>query len=246
VNARSSIDVAEVARFDALAAEWWDPAGPFAPLHQLNPARLAFIREACLAHFAADASVRAPFAGLRLLDIGCGGGLVAEPMARLGFTVTAIDAAPEALAAARAHAEGLGLAVDYREETVEGLVGAGEVAFDVVLALEVVEHVSAPAAFLADAARLLASGGLMILSTLNRTVKSLALGKIAAEYILRWAPMGTHDWRKFVTPGELAAMLEAAGLTASSPAGLRYDPVGGTWKRSDDCAVNYLMAAARP
>jgi 2-polyprenyl-6-hydroxyphenyl methylase/3-demethylubiquinone-9 3-methyltransferase len=242
-NLQSSIEPDEVARFAALADEWWDPAGKFAPLHQLNPARLGFIREVSLARFDRDGAARAPFAGLSLLDVGCGGGLVAEPMTRLGFDVTAIDAAAEGLAVARVHAQDLGLAIDYRAETVESLLAGGRPAFDVVLALEVIEHVAAPSAFVADCARLLAPGGVLILSTLNRTLRSLALGKIAAEYLLRWAPAGTHDWRKFVTPAELRAMLEACGLEGASPAGLAFDPLSGQWRRSADSSVNYMMTA---
>jgi 2-polyprenyl-6-hydroxyphenyl methylase/3-demethylubiquinone-9 3-methyltransferase len=240
----ANLDPANVARFAAVADQWWDPDGKFAPLHRLNPARLAFIRERCLERFGADGRSRAPFAGLRLLDIGCGGGLVAEPMTRLGFAVTGLDAAGESIAVARAHAEGLGLDIDYREATLETL--RGETLFDVVLALEIVEHVANPRAFVADCARLLAPGGLMILATLNRTLRSLALGKIAAEYVLRWVPIGAHDWRKFLTPGELGQMLSVAGLVSEGPFGLVLNPLSGTWRRSADGAINYMMTATWP
>ncbi|HEY2481451.1 MAG TPA: bifunctional 2-polyprenyl-6-hydroxyphenol methylase/3-demethylubiquinol 3-O-methyltransferase UbiG [Caulobacteraceae bacterium] len=240
----ASLDPANVARFAAVADQWWDPDGKFAPLHRLNPARLAFVRERCVAHFGVEGGVRAPFSGLRLLDIGCGGGLVAEPMTRLGFQVTAIDAADESVAVARAHAEGLGLDIDYRETTAEALVG--EAPFDVVLALEIIEHVTDPRAFVADCVRLLAPRGLIIVATLNRTLRSLALGKIAAEYVLRWVPVGAHDWRKFLTPGELGQMLSTAGLTVEGPFGLALDPLRGTWRRTADSAINYMMIAQRP
>jgi 2-polyprenyl-6-hydroxyphenyl methylase/3-demethylubiquinone-9 3-methyltransferase len=244
MGAPSSIDTDNVARFAVVADQWWDPDGKFAPLHRLNPARLAFIREQCLARFNADPRARAPFAGRRLLDIGCGGGLVAEPMSRLGFAVTGLDAAGESIAVARAHAEALGLAIDYREATLEAL--SGESPFDVVLALEIVEHVAEPRAFIADCARRLAPDGLIILATLNRTLRSLALGKIAAEYVLRWVPVGAHDWRKFPTPGELRQMLSAAGLATQGPFGLAFDPLRGTWRRSTDSAINYMMTATWP
>jgi 2-polyprenyl-6-hydroxyphenyl methylase / 3-demethylubiquinone-9 3-methyltransferase len=241
----SSVDPADVARFAAVAEQWWDPAGKFAPLHQINPVRLAFVRDVCLDHFGADTRTRAPFAGRRLLDVGCGGGLVAEPMTRLGFSVTGVDAAGESLEVARTHAETLGLAIDYRAATAEDLVAAGEGPFDVVLALEVIEHVEGPAAFLANLASLMAPDGVMIVSTLNRTLRSLALGKIAAEYVLRWVPAGAHDWRKFLSPDELRRLMEGAGLEPGLLEGLALDPVGGVWKRSSDTAVNYLMAATK-
>jgi 2-polyprenyl-6-hydroxyphenyl methylase/3-demethylubiquinone-9 3-methyltransferase len=237
----TSLDQDDIARFAAVADQWWDPDGKFAPLHRLNPARLAFIRQHCLAHFSVDGGARAPFPGLRLLDIGCGGGLVAEPMTRLGFQVTAIDAAPESVAVARAHVEGLGLDIDYRETTAEALTS--EAPFDVVLAMEIIEHVTDPRAFVADCARLLAPNGLMIVATLNRTLRSLALGKIAAEYVLRWIPAGAHDWRKFLTPAELGDILSGAGLLTEGPFGLSLDPLSGAWRASSDARINYMMTA---
>lgn len=242
--AASSVDPAEVARFSALAAEWWDPRGKFAPLHQLNPVRLAFIREQALARFGRDPAARRPFEGRRLLDIGCGGGLVSEPMTRLGFAVTAIDASEDGLGAARAHAAEVGLAIDYRCATAEALLAEGAGTFDVVLNMEVIEHVADPGRYLRDAARLVAPGGLMILATLNRTLKSLALGKIAAEYVLRWVPAGTHDWRRFLTPAELRSFLAGAPYVVDGPFGVAFDPRSGRWRRSPDTDVNYMMTIA--
>jgi 2-polyprenyl-6-hydroxyphenyl methylase/3-demethylubiquinone-9 3-methyltransferase len=239
--APSSIDPAEVARFSAQAAEWWDPRGKFAPLHHLNPVRLGFIREQALQRFGRDAKARRPFEGLTLLDIGCGGGLVSEPMARLGFEVTAVDASEDGLGAARAHAAELGLAVDYRCATAEALLAEGAGPFEVVLNMEVIEHVADPGQYLRDTARLIAPGGLMILATLNRTLKSLALAKVGAEYLLRWVPAGTHDWRRFPTPAELRGFLAGAPYAVDGPFGVAFDPLGGRWRRSADADVNYMM-----
>jgi 2-polyprenyl-6-hydroxyphenyl methylase/3-demethylubiquinone-9 3-methyltransferase len=242
--APSSIDPGEIERFSAIAAEWWDPRGKFAPLHRFNPARLAFIREQALARFGRDSKARRPFEGLRLLDIGCGGGLLAEPMARLGFAVTGVDAAESGVGAARAHAEAVGLAIDYRCGAVEDLTAEGAVPFDLVLNMEVIEHVANPGAYLRDTARLIAPGGLMILATLNRTLKSLALAKLGAEYILRWVPAGTHDWRKFLQPEEVRRILAGEPYDVAGPFGLAFEPLSGAWRRSADAGINYLMTIA--
>jgi 2-polyprenyl-6-hydroxyphenyl methylase/3-demethylubiquinone-9 3-methyltransferase len=207
----STLDESEVRRFGALAAEWWDPNGKFRPLHKLGPARLAFIRQEIVRHFERPAGGLRPFAGLSVLDIGCGGGLVSEPVARLGAAVMGIDPATENIEAARRHAVDQNLAVDYRACRVEDLV-AEERTFDCVLCLEVIEHVPDVPAFLAECARLVRPGGLMILSTINRTVKAYALAIVGAEYILRWLPVGTHQWERFVTPDEFRRHAEAAGL----------------------------------
>ena len=239
----SSIDPDEVARFSALAAKWWDPTGEFAPLHRINPVRLGFIREQALARFGRDGGQRRPFEGLSALDIGCGGGLLCEPMARLGFAVTGVDASERNIGTARAHAAALQLEIDYRASTAEALLAEGA-RFDLVLNMEVIEHVADPAQFLRDTAALLAPGGLMIVATLNRTARSLALGKLAAEYLLRWIPPGTHDWRKFLRPDELRGFLAAAPVEVAGPFGIAFDPLAGRWSRSDDAAVNYMMTVA--
>ncbi len=237
-----SIDPADVARFSAQAAEWWDPRGPFAPLHRFNPARLAFLRERFEARF--DRRGRGAFQGLSLIDVGCGGGLIAEPMRRLGFAVTGVDASTENVGTARAHAETMGLEIAYRAATAEQVAAEGRT-FDVVLALEIVEHVVDPEAFLKTCASMVAPGGMMVVATLNRTLKSLALGKVMAEYVLRWVPAGTHDWRQFLKPDEIARMLDGTGLTVSGPFGVAYDPLNDRWSQGDDADVNYFMVGVR-
>ena len=239
-----SIDPADVARFSAQAAEWWDARGPFAPLHKFNPARLGFIRRRALERFGRDPKAIRPFEGLTLLDVGCGGGLVAEPMRRMGFDVTALDASAENIGTARAHAGQVGLDIGYRNATVEQLATEGAGPFDVVLTLEVVEHVVDPGAFLRTAAGLVKPGGLMVVATLNRTLKSLALGKIAAEYILRWVPAGTHDWSQFLKPEEIAGMLEGTGLAVEGPFGLTYDLLNDRWSEGD-ADINFMMIGLR-
>ena len=242
--AKPNIDDAEVARFRAIAAEWWDPHGKFRPLHQIGPARLEFIRDQLIRHFALQPGLK-PFAGLRLLDIGCGGGLISEPLTRLGGSVTGIDPGAENVAIARAHAEPQGLVIDYRAATAEELVTAGE-QFDAVVCLEVVEHVPDVGAFLKTCAALVRPGGLMVLSTINRTLKSYALAIVAAEYVLGWLPRGTHQWDRFVTPDELARYLVNAGMGAPQFSGMAYAPLRDTWNLTPDTDVNYLAASARP
>lgn len=234
----------EVAKFSALADQWWDPDGPFRPLHKLNPARLLFIRDRLADHFQRDVETRAPFTGLTLLDIGCGGGLTAEPMARLGFKVTAIDASEENVGVARVHAERLGLDITYEAAMPEALMARG-VTFDAVLALEVVEHVADVEAFLSASAACVKPNGAFVTATLNRTLKSFALGKVAAEYILRWVPAGTHDWRKFVRPSELARGLRRAGLDLKKMEGVHYDVMKDRWLLGPDLDVNYMAYAKK-
>jgi 2-polyprenyl-6-hydroxyphenyl methylase/3-demethylubiquinone-9 3-methyltransferase len=238
----TTVDPAEIARFAALAESWWDPAGKVKPLHRLNPVRLGFLRNRLTAHFGRDPAALHPFDGLRLLDIGCGGGLVAEPMARLGFAVTGIDAAAETVATARVHAGQSGLAIDYRAMAAETLVAAGE-RFDVVLALEIVEHVADLDVFLAAAAALVRPGGAFVAATLNRTAKSYLLAIVGAEYVLGWLPRGTHEWRKFVRPSELAAVLRRNRLRIQEIAGVTYNPLADSWSLSADIDVNYMVFA---
>lgn len=248
---RTTVDDAEIARFSAMAAEWWDPHGKFRPLHQFNPVRLAHIRARCLAHFQRDDAARAPFGGLRLLDIGCGGGLVSEPMARLGFDVTGADASERNIGTARAHAAESGLAIDYRATTAEALAEAGE-RFDVILNLEVIEHVADVRLFLSACASMLKPGGMMLVATLNRTFKAWALAVVGAEYVLGWLPRGTHDWSKFITTAEMKEHAEAAGLAIGGLTGVAYSPLSGNWHLSTDTDVNYMAEmtpldpAARP
>ncbi len=240
----ATVDEAELARFAVQADAWWDPEGSFRPLHRLNPTRLGFIRSRLIQHFGRDPGELRPFAGLTLLDIGCGGGLVAEPMARLGFAVTGIDAGPEAIAAARTHAQAAGLPIDYRVAAAESLAQMDE-RFDVVLALEVIEHVADRDMFWRSLDRLTVPDGAIIAATLNRTARSFALAIVGAEYILGWLPRGTHDWRKFLRPSELILGLRRSHLRTTEIAGMSYDPLRGEWRLSRDVAVNYLVMAVR-
>ncbi len=242
---KSSIDPAEVERFSRIAAEWWDPKGKFAPLHKFNPVRLAFIRDQALVRFGRDGKARLPFEGLRLLDIGCGGGLLSEPMARLGFDVTAVDASERNIGTASTHAAETGLAINYVCSTAEALLASGTAPFDIILNMEVIEHVADPGDFLRTCAALLAPGGLMIVATLNRTLKALALAKVGAEYVLRWLPAGTHDWNKFLTPEELRSFLADHAVAMQGPFGVTFNPLTGQWSPSKDCAVNYMMTVTR-
>src|SRR5262245_22131348 len=240
-----TLDPIERDRFAALAAEWWDPRGKFRPLHQIGPARLTFLRDELVDHFGAPAGGLRPLKGLRLLDVGCGGGLIAEPLARLAATVTGLDPAPENIEAARQHASAQGLPIDYRAGRVEDLAIEG-LAFDAVICLEVVEHVPDVGSFLATCARLVRPGGLMLLSTINRTLKAYALAIVGAEYVLRWLPVGTHRWDRFVTPQELRRHLEAAGLRAPVLKGLLYNPLRDEWSLGSDTDVNYLACDGKP
>ena len=243
--ASPSIDAEEVERFSALAEDWWNPKGSMAPLHRINPARLGFLRQTLTAHFDRDARDLRPFQGLRILDIGCGGGLISEPLARLGAAITGIDAAEANIAVARAHAHGADLEIDYRQASAEELSAAGE-RFDAVLALEVVEHVADLDVFLEAAAALVRPGGAFIGSTLNRTPKSLLFAIVGAEYVLGWLPRGTHRWDRFLKPSELAAALRRHGLQVREIRGLVYDLLAAEWHLGRDLGVNYLAFAARP
>lgn len=243
--AASTVDPAEVAKFEAMAAEWWDPNGKFRPLHMLNPCRLDYITTQIAAEFGRDLTGERPFAGLRILDIGCGGGLLSEPMARLGADVVGADAAERNIPVARLHAEQSGLAIDYRHTTAEALAEAGE-RFDAVLNMEVVEHVADPAAYLAACQALLKRGGLMVCSTINRNPKSFMMAIVGAEYVMRWLPKGTHDWQKFITPDELYGLLRGAGLDPVDRKGFVFNPVTWSWRLSDrDLSVNYVTASVK-
>ena len=239
-----TVDPAEVARFAALAADWWDPGGKMGMLHKFNPVRLRFIKEAACRHFGHDARRLDALKGLRILDIGCGGGILAEPLARIGAEVVGADPAAANIEAARLHAAESGIAVDYRETTAEALAEAGE-RFDIVLAMEVVEHVADVSLFVKLTGSMVKPRGLMIAATLNRTLKSFALAIVGAEYILRWLPRGTHRWDKFVTPNELEIALERAGLKVIDEAGVVYNPLADRWRLADDMDVNYMLTAER-
>jgi 2-polyprenyl-6-hydroxyphenyl methylase / 3-demethylubiquinone-9 3-methyltransferase len=235
----------EIAKFAALAQSWWDPDGPLKGLHKLQPARLQFLRARAVGHFHRNPRARRPFEGLRGLDFGCGGGLITEPLARLGFAMTGVDGAGEAVGVARAHAEAQGLAIAYRE-TTEAVLSAEGARFDFITALELVEHVEDRSGFLVTLAHLLAPGGLMVVSTLNRTAVSFALGIVAAERVLGWAPVGAHDHAKFVTPEELRTDLTEAGLVAQGPFGVSFDLASRAFVLSGDVSINYFMCASRP
>jgi 2-polyprenyl-6-hydroxyphenyl methylase / 3-demethylubiquinone-9 3-methyltransferase len=240
----SSIDQAEVERFARLAADWWDARGPMAALHKLNPVRIGYIRDQAAARFQRDIRKLDCLKGLRILDIGCGGGILSEPLARLGADVVGADPAAENIAAALAHAADSGVAVDYRTTSAEELAAQNE-RFDIVLAMEVVEHVVDVPGFVRTCATMVRPGGLMITATLNRTLKSFALAIVGAEYVLRWLPRGTHRWDKFVTPDELEAALEKAGLDVIGERGVIYNLFADRWQLSSDMDVNYMVVAAR-
>jgi 2-polyprenyl-6-hydroxyphenyl methylase/3-demethylubiquinone-9 3-methyltransferase len=245
-DARSTtVDDAEVARFSALGAQWWNERGDMRMLHRLNPVRLAYIRDQAAARFGRDVKRLDSLAGLRILDIGCGGGILSEPLARLGAQVVGIDPSPENIAIANRHAQAAGVRVDYRATTAEALADAGE-RFDLVLAMEVVEHVADRDLFLRRAAEMVKPGALMITATINRTMKSFALAIVAAEYVLGWLPRGTHQWDRLVTPQELERGMESGGLRAIGGTGVMFNPLADEWRLSHDMDVNYMMTAERP
>jgi 2-polyprenyl-6-hydroxyphenyl methylase/3-demethylubiquinone-9 3-methyltransferase len=239
----SSVEPAEVERFSRLAAEWWNPQGKFAVLHKFNPVRLAYIREQVTARFARDPFAGKPYAGLDILDIGCGGGLLSEPMARLGGRVTGIDPSEKNIKTAVTHANEQALEIDYRAATAE-MLAVGNRRFDVILNMEVIEHVNEPAQFVRTCASLLKPGGLMFIATINRTLKSFGFAIVGAEYILGWLPRGTHQWENFITPTELDGYLAAAGLHPIETTGVIYNPLTGAWRRSRDTDVNYIALAS--
>jgi 2-polyprenyl-6-hydroxyphenyl methylase/3-demethylubiquinone-9 3-methyltransferase len=241
---RTTIDIAEVDRFSALAAEWWNPNGKFRPLHRFNPIRLAYIRDQVAARFGRDPQAARPFEGLRFLDIGCGGGLLCEPMARLGAQVVGADASEINIEVAKLHAEQAGVSIDYRATTAEDLAEAGE-QFDVILNMEVVEHVADVGLFVAKCADMVRPGGVMFVATINRTLKALGLAIVGAEYVLRWLPRGTHQYGKLVRPEELEKALADAGMTIADRTGVTYNPLADRWQRSRDMDVNYMVLAEK-
>jgi 2-polyprenyl-6-hydroxyphenyl methylase/3-demethylubiquinone-9 3-methyltransferase len=242
----NTVDPAEIEKFQAMAAEWWDENGKFKPLHMLNPCRLDYITSQIAGEFDRDLKTPLPFKGLRILDIGCGGGLLSEPMARLGADVVGADAAERNIPVAQVHAEQSGLTIDYRHTTAEALAEAGE-QFDVVMNMEVVEHVASPIDYLTACRQLLKPGGLHICSTLNRNPKSFMMAIVGAEHVMRWLPKGTHDWSKFITPDELFDLLGNAGLTPVDRKGFVFNPITWSWSLSDrDLSVNYVTASTKP
>lgn len=243
---QTTVDPAEIAKFEAMAAEWWDPNGKFKPLHMLNPCRLDYIVGQIAGEFDRDVTGLSPFAGLRILDIGCGGGLLAEPMARMGADVVGADAAERNIPVARVHAEQSGLTIDYRHTTAEAMAAAGE-QFDVVLNMEVVEHVASPIDYLIACRQLLKPGGLHICSTLNRNPKSFMMAIVGAEHVMRWLPKGTHEWSKFITPDELFDLLSQSGMEPVDKKGFVFNPLSWSWSISErDLSVNYVTASLKP
>ena len=236
----STIDPKDVAKFSAIADEWWDPEGKFKPLHQFNPIRLQFIRDRLCDHFDRDPLSMQPLKGLRVLDVGCGGGLIAEPLARMGAKVTGIDASEKNTVTAQVHAAESGLNIDYKATTVEELAAVGEI-FDAVISLEVVEHVANFELFIKGCADLMGVNSAILIATLNRTPKSFAFGIVGAEYVMRWLPRGTHNWRKFIRPSELASALRRNRVVTEEIAGLSFNPLTNTWRVSDDVSVNYVI-----
>lgn len=242
---QTTINDAEIAKFTAMAEEWWDPKGKFKPLHKFSPVRLAYIRDHLLTRFGRDAGAMRPFEGLTILDVGCGGGLLCEPLARLGATVTGIDAAERNITIAKLHAEQSGLDIDYQTTTSEALAATGKT-YDMVLNMEVVEHVDNVPLYMKSCADLVKPGGLMLTATLNRTARAYALAIVGAERVLRWLPVGTHDWNKFLTPDEIRALLTRNGLKVTGETGVVYHPLADEWRASRDMAVNYMIMAERP
>ncbi|MEN3931664.1 bifunctional 2-polyprenyl-6-hydroxyphenol methylase/3-demethylubiquinol 3-O-methyltransferase UbiG [Microvirga sp. W0021] len=241
----STVDPDEIARFAKLAETWWDPKGPMKPLHKFNPLRIQYLRDAICTHFNRDVKSAQPLDGLRIIDIGCGAGMLSEPLARLGATVVGIDPAEKNVFIARAHAEGNGVTVSYVAETIEDVVARGET-FDIVLAMEVVEHVADVPTFMKSCCTAVKPGGLLFMATLNRTMRSFALAIVGAEYVLRWLPRGTHQWEKFVTPDELTSAIKANGVDIKEVRGVVYNPLRDQWSLSNDTAVNYLVTAVKP
>lgn len=241
----STVDAREIEKFDRMAAEWWDPNGKFRPLHKFNPVRLAYLRDTLVRHFGRVGTDERPLAGLRVLDIGCGGGLLSEPLARIGADMVGADASATNIAIAERHAAVGGLGIDYRATTAEALSAEGET-FDAVLAMEIVEHVADVEAFVAACAGMVRPGGLVVFATINRTLKALALAIVGAEYVLRWLPRGTHSYDKLVRPLELERAFVANGLTPQRPVGVVYSPVRDSWSLSTDIDVNYMIIGSKP
>ncbi|WP_230530086.1 bifunctional 2-polyprenyl-6-hydroxyphenol methylase/3-demethylubiquinol 3-O-methyltransferase UbiG [Microvirga roseola] len=243
-GASTTIDPAEVARFEKIADTWWDPKGPMKVLHKFNPVRLAYIRDEACRRFGRDPRSARSLEGLSILDVGCGGGVLSEPLARLGARVTGLDPAPTNISVAKLHAERAGVAVDYRNETVEAVVARGET-FDIVLAMEVVEHVADVQAFVSTCVKAVKPGGTLVMATINRTLRSFAFAIVGAEYVLGWLPKGTHEWEKFMTPEELTSAIEATGFAVDNLEGVAYNPLRDEWSLSEDTAVNYMLRASR-